>query len=255
MKRQALAIAALLTLSLVGSVMLAVLIDGRRAHATPGQEWRLLPDPRYLKPVLLGFHGVAADLLWIQIIQYVGTHVETDMKFPQLAKALDLATSLDPYFLEPYRLGALFLLYLTREPQAAVSLLEKGAAANPDRWELPHDLGRHYYLEAHDYDQALRWWERAAKLPGRPEYLPRFVARLYARTGHAETALELWSELYRTAQNDYVRSLALQEIERLKAGRLQQRSGQARFDEAQHRLRQGSGQAPTGLRTDRSPGR
>ncbi len=223
MKRQPLAIGALLSLSLVGSVMLAVLIDGRRAHATPGQEWRLLPDPRYLKPILLGFHGVAADLLWIQIIQYVGAHVETDMKFPQLTRALDLETSLGPRFLEPYRLGALFLLYLTRDPQAAVSLLEKGAAANSDHWELPHDLGRYYYLEARDYDQALRWWERAAKLPGRPEYLPRFVARLYARTGHAETALELWSELYRTAQNDYLKSLALQEMNRIKAGQVQAR--------------------------------
>jgi tetratricopeptide (TPR) repeat protein len=115
-------------------------------------------------------------------------------------------------------LGGLFLLYFARQPQAAVSLLERGAAANPDRWELPHDLGRYYYLEVQDYDRALQWWERAAKLPDRPDYLPRFVARLYARTGQTETVLELWSELYRTAQNDSVRSLALQEIERLKAG-------------------------------------
>ncbi len=223
MRREGLAIAALLTGSLLGSVFLAVWLDGRRAHATPGQEWLFLPDSRHLKPALLGFHAVAADLLWIQIVQYVGAHVETDMKFPQLAKALELATSLDPRFIEPYRLGGLFLLYFARQPQAAVSLLERGAAANPDHWELPHDLGRYYYLEVQDYDRALQWWERAAKLPDRPDYLPRFVARLYGRTGRAETVLELWSELYRTAQNDSVRSLALQEMNRLKAGQ-----GQAR---------------------------
>jgi tetratricopeptide (TPR) repeat protein len=223
MRREGLAIAALLTVSLLGSVFLSVWLDGRRAQATPGQGWLFLPDSRHLKPVLLGFHGVAADLLWIQIVQYVGTHIETDMKFPQLKKALELATSLDPRFLEPYRLGGLFLLYLARQPQAAVSLLEKGAAANPDRWELFHDLGRYYYLEVQDYDRALRWWERAARLPGRPDYLPRFVARLYARTGHAETALELWSELYRTAQNDYLRSLAVQEMNGLKAGQVRAR--------------------------------
>lgn len=239
MKRGRLGITALLVASLLGSILVAALLERREARATARDEWRFLPDARHLKPMLLGFHGVAADVLWIQIVQYVGTHVETDMKFPQLAKALDLATSLDPYFLEPYRLGGLFLLYLARQPGAAVSLLEKGAMANPGRWELMHDLGRYYYLEPHDYARALRWWERAAKLPGRPDYLPRFVARLYAQTGHTETALELWLHLYRTAQNDYVRSLALQEIERLKAGRLQQSSGQA----------------STGLRTDRSPGR
>ena len=217
MKHDGLTIPGLLVASLLGSILVAALLDGRGAHATPGEERLFLPDAKYLKPMLIGFHGVAADLLWIRTVQYVGTHLETDRKFPQLAKALNLATSLDPHFLEPYRFGGLYLLYLARQPQAAVSLLEKGAAANPGRWELPHDLGRYYYLEAHDYARSLEWWERAATLPGRPDYLPRFVARLYAKTGHRETALELWSEIYRTAQNDSVRSLALQEIERLKA--------------------------------------
>ena len=218
MKRRHLTIPLLLVVCLLGSILLAALLERRGAGATVREEWLFLPEAAQLKPMLLGFHGVAADLLWIQIVQYVGTHVETDMKFPQLSKALELTTSLDPRFLEPYRLGGLFLLYFARQPQAAVSLLERGAAANPDRWELPHDLGRYYYLEVQDYDRALQWWERAAKLPDRPDYLPRFVARLYARTGQMETVLDLWSELYRTAQNDSVRSLALQEIERLKAG-------------------------------------
>ena len=223
MKRRHLTIPLLLVVCLLGSILLAALLERRGAGATVREEWLFLPEAAQLKPMLLGFHGVAADLLWIQIVQYVGTHVETDMKFPQLSKALELTTSLDPRFLEPYRLGGLFLLYFARQPQAAVSLLERGAAANPDRWELPHDLGRYYYLEVQDYDRALQWWERAAKLPDRPDYLPRFVARLYARTGQMETVLDLWSELYRTAQNDSVRSLALQEIERLKAGQVQAR--------------------------------
>jgi tetratricopeptide (TPR) repeat protein len=225
MKQGGLAIGALLVVSLSGSILAAGLLDGRGPHASAQEEWRFLPEGRHLKPILLGFHGVAADLLWIRTVQYVGTHLQTDRKFPQLAKALNLATSLDPHFLEPYRLGGVYLLYLSRQPEAAVSLLEKGAAANPGRWELPHDLGRYYYLEAHDYARSLEWWERAAKLPGSPEYLPRFVARLYAKTGHAETALELWLDLYRTAQNDSLRSLALQEIERLKAGSSEGLSG------------------------------
>jgi tetratricopeptide (TPR) repeat protein len=217
MKQDGLTIPGLLVASLLGSILSAGLLEHRRAGAPVREEWLFLPEAAQLKPMLLGFHGVAADLLWIWTVQYVGTHLGTDRKFPQLAKALNLATSLDPHFLEPYRFGGLYLLYLARQPQAAVSLLEKGAAANPGRWELPHDLGRYYYLEARDHAQALRWWERAATLPGSPEYLPRFVARLYAKTGHRETALELWSEIYRTAQNDSVRSIAFQEIERLKA--------------------------------------
>jgi tetratricopeptide (TPR) repeat protein len=222
-KRRHLTTPLLLVVCLLGSILLAALLERRGAGATVREEWLFLPEAAQLKPMLLGFHGVAADLLWIQIVQYVGTHWQTDRKFPQLSKALELATSLDPHFLEPYRLGGVYLLYLSRQTEAAISLLEKGAAANPGRWELPHDLGRYYYLEAHDYARSLEWWERAAKLPGSPEYLPRFVARLYAKTGHAETALELWSEIYRTAHDDFVRSLALQEMNRLKAGQVQAR--------------------------------
>ncbi len=231
MKRSALAVPLLLVAFLVGSMMWAALLERTRARAAARGDWLFLPNAAQLKPMLLGYQGVAADLLWIQVVQYVGLHWETDKKFTQLSKALELATSLDPHFLEPYRFGALYLLYLSREPDAAVALLKKGAAANPTRWELPHDLGRYYYLEARDYSQALQWWQQAARLPSRPDYLPRFVARLHARTGHAETALELWLELYRTAQSDYMRDLALGEIERLKSDQ-----GQA--------LRRGSGQAP-----------
>ncbi|MDE2179588.1 MAG: hypothetical protein KGJ40_01920 [candidate division NC10 bacterium] len=218
MKRGDLAISTLLVASLLGSILLAGLLDRRGARATAGSERLYLPDARYVKPLLIGFNGAAADLLWIRIVQYTGGHFQGDKRYPDLAKALDLATSLDPHFIEPYQYGALFLQILAKDPDAAVALLEKGAAANPDRWELPHDLGRYYFLEAHDDAKALWWWERANKLPGRPHYLPRFVARLYARTGHTATALELWTELYRTAPNEHFREIARQEIERLKAG-------------------------------------
>jgi len=217
-KRRHLVTPLLLVVCLLGSILLAALLERRGAGATVREEWLFLPNAAQFKPMLLGFHGVAADLLWIQIVQYVGAHWQTDKQYPRLSQALELATSLDPHFLEPYRWGGVYLLYLSRQPEAAVSLLEKGAAANPGRWELPHDLGRYYYLEARDHAQALRWWEQAATLPGSPDYLARFVARLYAKTGHEETALELWLEVYRTAQSDHVRALALEAIERLKAG-------------------------------------
>jgi hypothetical protein len=216
-RRRHFAIPLILGIFLLGSILLAGLLERRGARAAVRDDWLFLPKSAQLKPMLLGFHGVAADLVWIQVVQYVGTHWLTDRKFPQLSEALELVTSLDPHFIEPYRLGGVYLIYLSRQPEAAVSLLEKGAVANPGRWELPHDLGRYYFLEARDDARALRWWELSATLPDRPDYLPRFVARLYAKTGREETALELWLNLYKTAQNDHVRSLALQEIERLKA--------------------------------------
>jgi tetratricopeptide (TPR) repeat protein len=215
MRRGGRVVAALLAASVAGSVVLAALLDRRGAAAAAREEWLFLPDARLVRPMLLGFHGLAADLLWIRVIQYIGTHWQTDRRYPHLARALELTTELDPHFIEPYRFGSLYLLYLAGDPGAAVSLLKKGAYANPQRWELAHDLGRYYFLEARDDAEALRWWEQAVRHPDRPHYLPRFVARLHAKAGRVETALELWVQFYENAPDEYMRSLALTEIARL----------------------------------------
>ena len=88
-------------------------------------------------------------------------------------------------------------------------------AALPAAWELPHDLGRLYFLELHDYSAALHWWEIADRLPGRPHYLPRFIARLQAKTGHLDTALELWRGMLETARDEATREFVRQEIAKL----------------------------------------
>ena len=54
------------------------------------------------------------------------------------------------------------------------------------------------------------------RLPGRPHYVPRFIARLYAATGHVETALELWESMRESATSDWVRDIADREIAKLK---------------------------------------
>lgn len=176
----------------------------------------ILPRANVLRPLLLGFHPLAADLYWLRTIQYFGAHAQTDRKFPQLYALVDLVTSLDPHFVEAFQLGGLFL-DIGREFPEAIAIYEKGIEANPDRWELPHDLGRLYFLDLKDEAQALHWWKITDRLPGRPQYIPRFLARLSAKTGHLETAFELWKEMYEASDNEWVRKTAKQEMEKILA--------------------------------------
>ncbi len=175
----------------------------------------LLPPPAALRVASLGFHGMAADLVWLLTIQYFGGHVSTDLQFPELRRMLETVVALDPHFVEVYSLGALFLNYFAKDVRGAVQLLEAGARANPTRWELPHDLARTYYLDLRDNRQALHWFEVTDRLPGRPHYVPRFIARLYAATGERETALELWQAMRDSATSEWVREMATQEIAKL----------------------------------------
>jgi hypothetical protein len=45
--------------------------------------------------------------------------------------------------------------------------------------------------------------------------VPRFIARLYAKTGERETALEWWQAIRDSATSDWVRNIAEREIAKL----------------------------------------
>jgi len=211
-------LAAILILGAAVSVVpLSLALEARAPRAAGGAGAApVLPRAAVLRPLLLGFHPLAADLYWLRTVQYFGAQLERDGRFPALHALVDLVTDLDPRFLEAYQLGGLFLVIAKRFPEAT-AIYEKGIARNPQRWELPYDLGRMYFLEIRDYDQALRWWLVADRLPGRPHYLPRMIARLYAKTGALEMAWELWKAMYESTENEWVRRTARREMEKLLA--------------------------------------
>ena len=187
------------------------------SNATPGVAERatFLPPPEALRVASLGFDNVAADAIWLLTIQYIGRQVMTAQNLPELFRLVDTVVTLDPHFVDAYTLGALFMNYSGGNVQGAIFLLERGARANPTRWEPAHDLARTYYLDLKDYPKALHWFKITDRLPGRPHYVPRFIARLYAATGHRETALELWRAMRDSATTDWVREIAEREIAKL----------------------------------------
>jgi tetratricopeptide (TPR) repeat protein len=209
-----------LALALAGSLLFGLVVPLQRQAPVlggAGLEDRvlLLPPPAALRVASLGFHGAAADAVWLLTIQYIGGHLASDRRFPELKRLVETVVELDPHFVEAYTLGALFLSYSAGDIAGAISLLDRGVRANPTRWEIPYNLARTYYLDLKDYRQALHWFEVTDRLPGRPHYVPRFVARLYAATGERETALELWRAMRGAATSDWVREIAEREIAKL----------------------------------------
>lgn len=208
-------------LALAGLVLLGAVIPLHRRTLSPegsGVEERvlLLPPAPALRAASMGYQGMMADLVWLLTIQYIGGHLTTDRRVPELRRLVNTVVALDPHFVEAYTLGALFLGYTAGDMAGAIALLERGIQHNPTRWELPHDLARTYYLDIKDYPRALHWFQVTDRLPGRPHYVPRFIARLYAQTGQAENALELWEALRESATSEWVKEIANREIAKLK---------------------------------------
>lgn len=193
-------------------------LDSARPRVAAEGEAPWLPPAGAVRVMSLGYHTLAADLFWFRTVQYFGEHIQTDRRYPHLYRLVDLTTSLDPHFLDAYQLGGLFLAIGQAFPEA-IAIYRKGIEHNPDRWELPYDLGRMYFLDLGDIPAALEWLERANRLHGYPPFVPRMVALLRARAGLVEAALEMWEQIRETTDNPWIRERATQEIRKLRVRR------------------------------------
>lgn len=224
MKRFGILWGGIFVVALAGSIFIGRGLEARGETRRLTEESLYIPSATFLRYASLGHQTMVADLMWIRTVQYFGEELErrrelnqprdSKERFKFLYPLLDLTVSLDPQFVRAYRFGGLLLTVVKRYDEA-IALYAKGYAANPDRWEMPHDLGRLYYLDLKDHEKALYWWKIANDLPGRPGYIPRFVPRLYAQTGQKEIAIELWLEMLEATDSKTVRAIILLELQKL----------------------------------------
>ena len=177
----------------------------REHDELPVRDLAVLPPGEYLKPALLGYEHLAADILWLRIVQVLGQGTLSAADYEWLYRALDVVTTLDPGYAYAYQAGGVILAELGRRPDLSTALLEKGMRANPAVWQIPFYLGYNHFFHFHDSRRAAEFMAQAAKLPGRPTYLPRLVARLYAEAGSVQLALEWLVPLWRDAEDVHIK--------------------------------------------------
>ena len=181
------------------------------------------------------FSALAADVYWIRTVQYYGglkrtkapetlapapPLLLTPLQYQQLFPLLDIVTTLDPRFTVAYRFGAVFL---AEEPPGgpgrsdlAIKLLEKGLAAQPDKWEYMEDAGFVHYWYRHDYREAAVWFNRAADVPRAPVWLRALAATTLARGGDRRSSRTMW-EAIRQSDFDWLRANAEFRLAQLRA--------------------------------------
>jgi tetratricopeptide (TPR) repeat protein len=172
----------------------------------------------------LGFDAILADIYWIRAIQHFGgtqRAQESDKTYALLYPLLDLTTTLDPHFNIAYRFGAIFL----SEPHPvgpgradlALSLLERGLAADPQRWQYAQDAGFVHYWYREDYRSASEWYDRASRIEGAPWWLRSMAATTLAEGGDRRSSRQMWRQLYETSDDDWVRNNAQLKLRQLQA--------------------------------------
>jgi hypothetical protein len=162
------------------------------------EELAQLPRGEYLKPAMLGYHHLGADLLWLRLLQVWGKKKNTDNEYAWIYHALDVITTLDPRYAYAYYVGGVALTNYANRPDLSNDLLERGHQNNPGEWNLPFLLGYNHYFALGDAAKGAEYIGRAARTPGAPDFLPGLATRMHAEAGNPDVALQfleaLWKE-------------------------------------------------------------
>jgi tetratricopeptide (TPR) repeat protein len=163
-------------------------LESRRVEQVADGNVGILPDGNVVRVLSLGFERVVADLFWIRTVDYIGDENSATAGWPGAERLANLVTDVDPHFDSAYVVMASVLNGLRKDPDAAIRLLEKGAAVS-SYWRIHFLLGFQYFMEKQDYVQGARCLERAFALGG-PPYLQFLISRLYTSAGDPTTAMQ-----------------------------------------------------------------
>jgi hypothetical protein len=171
----------------------------RRSDRVAGkiEELAQLPRGEVLRPALLGYHHLGADILWLRTLQVLGKKKNSADEHVWLYHAMDVITTLDPLYAYVYYVGGVVLTDMAGRADLSNQLLEKGYAANPSEWNLPFLLGYNHYFVLGDSAKGAEYIGQAAKIPGGPGFLPGLATRMYAESGNPDVALQFLEAMWR----------------------------------------------------------
>ena len=174
-----------------------------------------LPALPFLETVALGYREAAADLAWMQAVQYYGQHRQGGNDLSEFGHYLAAVNTLDPRYEHAYVLGAVVLATDGGNLEAALEVLRRGARANPESGTYAFEMGFLSYVVGNDADAASRYFALAAQDPRQAERAQRFQAFLARQLGRLETAYLLWKDLSEHTENASLRIVARESMHRI----------------------------------------
>lgn len=197
-------------------------IEGAQGLYGPIEDVLYMPSGKLIGELSLGNEGLLADIYWTRVVQYFGRkRLEKDVRLDLLGSLLSITTELDPHLLIAYRFGAIFLAAKAPEgagqPEKAIELLRRGIVANPGYWRFWQDIGFIYYWDLKDYPRAVKAFTIGSQQPGAEYWMKAIAAMVASKGGDPKTSELLWTEIYKSAENEQMRQNALDHLAALRA--------------------------------------
>jgi tetratricopeptide (TPR) repeat protein len=222
---------------------LKVRTDKVAREKLPGSSIIYIPSGKFLKYATFGYRALAADAIYLWAIQYYSTPTIDD-RFDHLDHIFAIINELDPRYQDPYEVGALIAVQEARNPAAAFSILDRGAANNPDQWVYPFNAGHVALMTLKDYPLAEKYFEQCLKIPGAPEFVERLRANAIFKKGDLRTSWETWLEIFKKAPDERTKKIASNHLYNVKAA-----IDAAAIEDAAAKYRERFGRPPADLET------
>ncbi len=202
------------------SILLAALICGhlftlnqltsnRQGLIQQSEELSALP-PTAIKLLALDYKNLVSDLIFSRTMSFYGGKVNRREKVDSqtwrlIYERLDLASELDPYFVDPYFFGQAHLTWGAGMIEQANALLDRGRRFRTEDWILPFFMGFNYFYFLHDNAQAASYLMESSKRPGSSLLVGLLAARLASNSGETETAIAFLRQLETHTEDDVSR--------------------------------------------------
>ncbi len=209
MNRRALWIVVLICFCL--SAVLQTAIDPMRKQFEPQTKGLVgkvsgLPA-EYIFGTMLGFREVIAGVLWVRADEFFH-----EGNYDAILPIIRLVTWLDPRNIDVFCTGAWHIGYNFTDTEqrsdrrylpAAIRLLDEGAAANPDVYDIFFELGWMWFDKVRMAQESVPWFQRANAFPDRPDEtkpgIPparrHMLCHAWERSGQIEKAMEAWESI------------------------------------------------------------
>jgi hypothetical protein len=168
-----------------------------------------------------GFRPLAADLAWIELLQYVGGGFlpgeDRTRGYAELESMTLRVTRIDPYFRHAYLYSGSMLAFFRNinRPQEALDVLFEGIKNNPEYWPLRTTAAAIGFQKADQFDRMALALEASIQYPDCPSLVKSILANGYKAHHRPRDAIRIWENVLSNPKDELYHAKAEQEIKGL----------------------------------------
>lgn len=197
---------------LICGIIISQHLSNLQKTKTPKTDRRVSPD--FIKALDLGLHTVVATNVWFDVRTEV-PFIKNKSDYERFAQGFEFINKLDPKFSLPYYYSVLVLPTTKYEGSvdAAIEIGERGMEFATPNWKIPFYLAATYHIYRDDRENAAKYFDLAASMPGMPEIVRRYAMNYGIMPKVRDKTIQVWKAIHESTESELMKEKALKYIE------------------------------------------